>query len=162
MLGGRVPEPPPAPRWSHYDTVFYGSSPTCAQGAAQGSGNHAGLGRHSRKARRAPAEYTSASIALRELMHHESGDGSWSSARPDPGRFSVTVQARHPAYQMTVAWPSRRSSAFALSIQGEPATVWVTIAIALALLPGVAVVALSSACSCGGWRWPTSSRGKAG
>ena len=122
-----------------YDKVFYGSSPTCAESPHKEAETTRVWDIIHAKLEELLPYYTSASIALRELMHHESGDGSWSSARPDPSRLEVTVQARQPAYQMTVASPL---PAFVgvRALQGEPAAVWVTL-IALALLPGVAVVA---------------------
>ena len=124
------------PQLVRYDTVFYDSSPACASSgrAAVDATNPLRDFIHEKLEELLPY-YTSASIALRELMHHKSGDGTWSS-RTEPGRLTVSVQAREPRFQLAVASPL--PAFFGVrALQGN-ASVWATM-MALAMLPGVAL-----------------------
>lgn len=118
-----------------YDKVFYDSAITCASSPHHDEDPNRVWDVVHAKLEELLPYYTSASIALRELMHHESGDGSWTSDRTDPARLAVTVQARQPNYQMAVVSPFPAFVGIR-SLQGEPAPVWVTmIALALLTLP---------------------------
>jgi hypothetical protein len=125
------------PQLARYDTVFYDSSPVCAT-SQRDQGAEGGLSEllHQKIDQLLPY-YTSVSIALRELMHRQSGDGTWSSRRPEPGRQAVTVQARAPNFQLAVASPLPAFVGIR-GLQGNAPAVVVTIA-ALALLPLVAL-----------------------
>ena len=127
-----------------YDKVFYGSSPTCAQAPHKEAETTRVWDVIHAKLEELLPDYTSASIALRELMHHESGDESWSSDRTDPSRLAVTVRARQPNYQMAVVSPFPAFVGIR-TLQGEPATVLVTIiALALLVIPVLAAFGIMS------------------
>lgn len=124
-----------------YDRVFYASDVTCAPASPRDRNVERVWDVVQARLEELLPYYTSASVALRELMHHASGDGSWMSDRSDPARLAVTVQARQPSYQIAIVSPFPAFIGIR-SLQGEPAPVWVTIA-ALALLALPALVAFA-------------------
>lgn len=134
-----------------YDAVFYGSvvkCPTAEQAKEMAAGKNSHAGRANALLPRGIAErlpyFTSASIALRELMQQRAGDHTWASRRSSNGALAVTVEARQPNGLMTVESPF--PAFFGIrSLQGDAERVRGTIA-ALALLifpPAMALAVVS-------------------
>jgi hypothetical protein len=127
-----------------YDRVFYDSAITCEPSPQTDDETSRAWDVVHEKVEDLLPYYTSASIALRELMHHEAGDASWSSDRTDRSRQAVTVHARQPNYQMAVVSPFPAFVSMR-SLQGEPTAVWVTmIALALMTAPVIAAFGIMS------------------
>lgn len=125
------------PQLARYDRVFYDSSLACATSRKEQEAGGTLRDLLHEKIDHLLPYYTSASIALRELMHRHSGDGTWSSRRPEPGRQAVTVQAREPSFQLAVDSPLPAFIGIR-GLQGNAPAVLVTI-LALAMLPLVAL-----------------------
>jgi hypothetical protein len=126
---------PGFPQLVRYDKVFYKSDPECTSSSItlQQRDNPLRDFIHEKVEDLLPY-YTSASIALRELMHYHAGDGTWSSDRREPGRLSVIVKAREPKFHLSLGSPL--PAFFGVRALQKNAPVWMTM-IALALLPGV-------------------------
>jgi hypothetical protein len=119
---------------TRYD-VFYGSQVSCA---AIDSGHLAAPDRrnvHPKYEDYVPY-FTSASVALRELMHERSDDDAWTSRNPSRGEQAVTVRVQEPHYRLDVL--SQRLPTLGLYSLGDTSRIVSTAAASLLMLAGVA------------------------
>jgi hypothetical protein len=133
---GRVPE---GLKDVRYDDVFYRSEVTCAEAATIDPTPPRVRRQVHRKFEDYVPYFTSASIALRELMHERSDDDAWASSRSEPGRLSVSVRVREPRYRLAVSSPVLPTLGVR-SIGDDPRLVW-TAALALLALSAVGLSA---------------------
>ncbi|MEZ5285792.1 MAG: hypothetical protein R2712_13485 [Vicinamibacterales bacterium] len=111
-----------------YDAIFYGSRVSCEESGVEGPKPVV----HPRFEPYVPY-YTSAAVALRELMHDRSDDDAWFSEQPDAA-LEVSVRAADPGYRLRVTSPlPQLLSAAGVTPGGGN---WVAMA-ALALLAGI-------------------------
>jgi hypothetical protein len=134
--GGHIGGSPSTPHNIRYDDVFYGSQMICAE--AEGDSVKPAAA-HRRDAHAKYEDYvpyfTSASVALRELMHTSSDDDAWSSRYPSRGEQAVTVRVQEPHYRLDAF--SMRLPILGIYALGDAPRVVRTAAVSLLMLASV-------------------------
>lgn len=88
-----------------YETVFYQSDVSCVSVDKEEASTSAPPRSESWRFEDYVPYFTSASVALRGLMHRSSADGSWTSDTADGSHLTVTVRGREWKHRLSIKSP---------------------------------------------------------